>query len=198
MSHQYLNSIFSHGFIQTVSKCTRMQNQSKTLLDHIITNSHNSNFTTGTLLSDISDHFPTFILNSKVRNHAEQKHVNARIFSRANLAKFKTKLSEKNWDTLLCVNNVDAAYDEFWSSYTHFYEECFPTQRIKFNRNMHKCNEFMSAGLLVSRVNKLNLHKACILDPSPLNITAYKNFRTVFQKTVCAAKKTSHYYKPPK
>jgi hypothetical protein len=47
----------------------------------------------------------------------------------------------------------------------------------------------MTAGLLTSRDSKNKLHKNCIADPSPFNITSYKNFRKVYQKTLRAAKK---------
>ena len=54
---------------------------------------------------------------------------------------------------------------------------------------MHKCNEFMTVGLLNSRATKNNLHKASLVNPTPFNIQYYKNYRSVFQRTLRAAKK---------
>jgi hypothetical protein len=55
----------SYGFIQTIVKATRIQGESASLIDHIVTNCTSVNFTTGSILADVSDHFPIFILNGK-------------------------------------------------------------------------------------------------------------------------------------
>ncbi len=38
----YLNNVLSNGFIQQIMKASRFQNQSKTLLDHILTTSRSN------------------------------------------------------------------------------------------------------------------------------------------------------------
>jgi exonuclease III len=68
-SKNYLN------ILQLTMKCTRFQNQSRTLIDQILTSSKCNSFQTGTVISDISDHFFTFIrpppCNGKIqrKNH---------------------------------------------------------------------------------------------------------------------------------
>ncbi len=47
----------------------------------------------------------------------------------------------------------------------------------------------MTAGLLVSRATKNQLFKSKLLDNSPANIQRYKDFKTVYAKTLRAAKK---------
>jgi hypothetical protein len=121
ISSTYLNCILSHGFIQLSTKATRIQGNSMTLLDHIITNSSNKNFSTVSIISDISDHFPVFILNGKNSQQNEQKHINSRIFSERNLANFKLQMSLQNWDTVITSQNVDDSYDTFWSQYSSIY-----------------------------------------------------------------------------
>jgi exonuclease III len=66
LSMQYLNTILTNGFLQLQTKATRIVGNSRTLLDHIITNVTNNSFCTGTLICDISDHFPIFIFNGKI------------------------------------------------------------------------------------------------------------------------------------
>jgi len=186
---EYMNSLLSSGFIQLICKATRIQNDSRTLLDHIITNNSNNNYTSGVIISDISDHFPIFVLNGKNHKQMEQKHVKSRIFSERNLNNFKTKLNEQTWENVTTNITVDTSYDMFWSTYSKLYEECFPITRIKFNRNIHKNNNFITAGLLNSRRTKLALHKTSILNPTQFNINTYKTYRNLFQKTMRAAKK---------
>jgi hypothetical protein len=48
---------------------------------------------------------------------------------------------------------------------------------------------FMTAGLLVSRSTKNHLFKTKLLDNSPASIQKYKDFKTVYSKTLRAAKK---------
>ena len=50
-AHEYLNTIMSYGFVQTVVKATRMQGDSYSLIDHILTNCTNPLFTTGSIIS---------------------------------------------------------------------------------------------------------------------------------------------------
>ena len=45
----------------TINKATRIFEKSRTLLDHIYTNCSNSSAISGIMLTDISDHLPTFI-----------------------------------------------------------------------------------------------------------------------------------------
>ena len=184
----YLNTVFSHGFLQLSKKATRMIDGSATLIDHIITNCRRSNFCTGTLISDISDHFISFICNGKnvLQNHLRT--ITTRIFSAPNILKFKNALANSNWQPTLSEALTDNAYDAFWAQYKSIFELSFPLTKLKFNKNLHKINCFMSAGLLISRGTKNNLHKQSLSNPTPLTINAYKKFRNLYAKTLRAAK----------
>ena len=58
----YLNCIFTKGYLQIICKASRIQNESKSLIDHVLSNSRGLDVYSGTLISDISDHFFTFVL----------------------------------------------------------------------------------------------------------------------------------------
>jgi hypothetical protein len=51
-------------FAQCITKATRIVNKSYSLIDHILTNSGHGDVVSGTVISDISDHFVTFVLLS--------------------------------------------------------------------------------------------------------------------------------------
>jgi len=53
----YLNLIFSHGYLQCITKATRIQSLSKSLIDHVLLSSNATNIISGTIISDVSDHF---------------------------------------------------------------------------------------------------------------------------------------------
>jgi len=186
----YLNCILAKGYLQTIIKASRIQNNSKTLIDHILSNSGSLEICSGTLISDISDHFFTFVL-PRVSVTSKQSHrtISARDFSVTNLLAFKRELSLVNWDCVYQKINVDEAYDEFWKTYTLLYDQKFPLKRKRFNKNIHKLQNFMTNGLLISRNTKKNLHKTSIADPSVTNVQKYKNYKSMYQRVLRAAKK---------
>jgi hypothetical protein len=187
-SSNYLNNVLSNGFIQQIMKATRFQNQSKTLLDHILSSSHSNRVYSGTVVSDISDHFFTFTRPVLPHTKKQVKFTTARNFSQTNLNLFKTALGGTDWSHVTNSNDVDDAYELFWNSYSELFDCIFPKKKVRFNRNIHKKSPFMTAGLLVSRSTKNKLFKAKLLDNSAANLQKYKDYKTVYSKTLRAAK----------
>ena len=68
--------MFASAFYPTISRPTRVTQQTATLIDNIITNMHEYPVTSGILYNDISDHFPVFNLYSMERSKGE----NTRLF----------------------------------------------------------------------------------------------------------------------
>jgi hypothetical protein len=173
-----------------ICKATRIQNDSKTLIDHILSNSRELGICAGTIPSDISDHFFTFAMPS-FSPVSKQTHriISSRDFSYNNLLGFKRELGITNWDHVYTKDNVDEAYDEFWNTYNVLYEQKFPLRKKRFNKNVHKLQGFMTHGLLTSRNSKIALHKASIANPTAENVNKFKTFRTIYQRVLRAAKK---------
>jgi exonuclease III len=187
----YLNTILANGYLQCVSKASRIQNDGFSLLDHVLSNRTNNNVYAGTLVSDVSDHFFTFIMpkSSLKSNQQIHKTIVSRDFSQQNLDRFKLELSIANWDNVLAQRDVDPAYDEFWTIYLEIYNRTFELKRRRFNKNINKRQNFITRGILVSRNTKQNLFKKSISSPSVENIAKYKNFKTIYQRVIRAAKK---------
>ena len=70
----YLNAILAHGYIQGIAKATRIQNDSCSLIDHILSNLNANNLYAGTLISDVSNHFFTFIIPKLSSSMNQQTH----------------------------------------------------------------------------------------------------------------------------
>jgi hypothetical protein len=189
-SANYLNCILSKGYLQIITKASRIHNDSKTLIDHVLSNSGGTEICSGTLISDISDHFFTFVAPC-VSSAPKQQHrtVSKRIFSQHNLNEFKRDMSQVDWNPVIQKSNINEAYDVFWNNYNTIFERSFPLRRVRFNKNIHKLQNFMTNGLLVSRNTKNVLHKTSIADPTDANIRKYKAFKTIYQRVSRAAKK---------
>jgi len=188
---EYLDTLLNNGFFQTIMKATRIQNTSSSLIDHILTNkSHNES--TGTLISDISDHFFTFISHPSTERDKKPKNIESRNFSALAISNFKTTLGALSWETTLQHNDVNDSYNTFFNDFMPLFELHFPKTKKKFNKNYHKINDFMTTGLLTSRRTKNTLHKKSIFEPTLQNINKYKNYRNLFNTLLRKSK--MHYF----
>jgi len=186
---EYMDVNLSNGFVQLICKATRIQGAHFSLIDHIWTNTNLTHYKTGTIISDISDHFINFIELNKEKVKLNPKLEAKRKFSHENLTNFKETLSNLNWDEVCSVNDVDRSFDLFWNIFYDFYKTHFPLTKSKFNKNIHKINNYMTQGLLISRATKINLHKIAVKDRSQHANENYKKFRNIYNTTLRASKK---------
>jgi hypothetical protein len=190
-SANFLNLILEKSFLQGIGKATRFQNHSKTLLDQIIFNKNCESICSGTLISDVSDHFFTFIAPPNLCKAQPQYHQSmlSRDYSLNNLNTFKRELSEKDWGCVVNSQEINTSYSEFWNVYKTCHDAAFPLKKKRFNKNIHKKHPFMTLGLLISRKTKNKLHKRSIAEPSEANTQRYKQFKTLYFRTLRGAKK---------
>ena len=69
------------------------------------------------------------------------------------------------------------------------FEQNFNVKKTKFNKNFNKIYNYMTSGLLVSRLTKLKLHKLSIHSPSQSNIDQYKRYRNIYNTLLRTSKK---------
>ena len=62
-----MDTLITNGFLQIISKATRIQNNKPSLIDHILTNTNCINYTTDTLIDDLNDHFMNYIQISNTK-----------------------------------------------------------------------------------------------------------------------------------
>jgi hypothetical protein len=184
----YLNSIVGNGFVQVITRSTRIQGQSHSLIDHILINKNFGDGDCGTLISDISDHFINFQQLPSFNQKEKQKLITNRKFNAVNIDHFKLLLRGTCWQNVTNSQDVDVAFDVFWTEFSGLYEICFPLTTTKLNRNVHRINGFMTTGLLISRTTKNKLHKQSLIDPSPVNITKFKTYRNIFNTLIRKSK----------
>ncbi len=185
----YIELLFSQGFIQTVTKPTRCTNNSASLIDHCITNSTTISHETFILTSFISDHFPILCNLSTTAKEKNCKFIQGRNFSETNLAKFKDSLRAINWELIYSLDNSEDAYNYFLETFLSLYDIFFPLTKTRFNINYHKVDPWFTSGLLRSRREKIKLDKIATKSRSDLDITKYKTYRNLYNKVVRNAKK---------
>jgi len=110
-----------------------------------------------------------------------------RNFSYVNMNGFRENLRTCNWRNVIENNDVNASYDIFWNDFSMLFDLHFPIKKVKFNKNVHKKNDFMTLGLLTSRNTKNELHKKALQNPE-LFIGHYKKFRNIYNSLVKLSK----------
>jgi len=172
----FLDILYANSFFPLITKPTRVQGNSATLIDNIFCNSITEIIShSGILCTDISDHFPVFaILRIK---HLLDKPicVKKRIYSVTNLEKFQNIIVNYDWSNILNIPDFPEAFSAFHSEYKRLYDDCFPIKVFKHGYKSRKC--WLSHGLKTSIKVKNRLYVISKQIPNDENICLYKSYK---------------------
>ena len=198
--HDYLDLIYSHCMIPTVLKPTRITETSATLIDNILTNSDNE-VTTAILVTDISDHLPSILLNksktTKVTQNSENKNkfVFKRKYTDDNISHFKQKLSQVDWNGILQGIDADCDYNKFIDKFNELYDECIPLRKCSVSRRKVPQSPWITKGLLKSINNKNKLYKEYLQCPNESRNVKFKTYRNKLNNLIRKSKREYFYRK---
>ncbi len=187
--NDYINLLFSHGFLQIITKPTRCTSSSGTLIDHCITNATHREHLSRIITNKISDHFPILYKINKNESRKNPKIVQFRDFSDVNINNFKLYLSSLDWGSIYEIDDTQIVCNKIMENFNHAFELFFPLKIQRFNKNVHRKEPWFSKGLLVSRRNKNQLNIQASEFPSELNNQKFKKYASVYKKLVREAKK---------
>ena len=91
-AQSYMTNTTNNGFLLTNFRTTRIQNETFSLIDHILTNCKNKAITSGSITKDISDHLITFLIPDVKKNKTKQQTIKKRLYTKTNLERFKNDL----------------------------------------------------------------------------------------------------------
>ncbi len=127
LCRDYFSTILTNGYIQLITKSTRIQNNCNSLIDHIITNSNpNAINDSGVIITDISDHFTTFTLLHHKMKKTQAIPTLTRTFCDTAINNFIRSLQNINWHTSLSSNDVDDSFKNFWDIFIDIFNLHFP------------------------------------------------------------------------
>ena len=190
-SNQIFDLSISHGLLQVINKCTRICNNSKSLIDHVYTSDSITNLSKSGIITDtFSDHMLTFCLvkTDRPKNIPLPNFTFQRDFSQFKVNAFNDNLSILTWNDVLDSNCANTAYEIFWDSFKTLFDLHFPLNRVKINRNKTKINEFMTKGLLLSRKTKLKLLRKAKATRTEENWNKFKHYRNIYNSVLRKAK----------
>ena len=155
----FIDHMFSKkGMLSVINKPTRISKNSMTCIDHIYTNSFiNQELLTGIIKTDISDHFPVFIIdkNLEATNYPDSITKQIRIFNEKNLRHFKSSLASTDWSIVLETHDPNLSYSVFLKQFIKIYHACFPLKTITIKRKQ-LLSPWITKGLSKSSKKKKN------------------------------------------
>ena len=92
-----------------------------------------------------------------------------------NIDKFKTTLFNISWNFISDDVDTQTSDNLFWDTFNNL-NLYFSKQIIKFIRNLHSVEPWMTPGLSISRNNIINLSSKYSKEPSNFNAVTYKYF----------------------
>ena len=204
-SQQVIDIMSNHGFIQTISRPTRITEHSSTLIDHIYTNNLNRMIKTNVVTVDLSDHLaivatisldPTFdrtVYHPYTRSATDEEHT-SRIFNAENDEKFNQLIAEENWEPVLQESHAELKYNKFADIYTKHYNTAYPDKLRKKRRNERKDPKPWILPWLEDACNRKNkLYRKFISEPTIANKTKYTKMKKFTEKHITKAK--NNYYR---
>ena len=138
----FKNFMYSHSFVSFITRPTRFrENNAPSILDHIWGN-HLSFFSSGIVLYDLTDHYPTYIRIPFFKKTIETTTIKFRNFSQSQNNVFSNFLQTFDWTRIKC-NNVDKYTENFVSVLNNIYNISFPFQQKNIS-NKHLNNIWMT------------------------------------------------------
>ena len=190
----YLDNLLSYNFMPLLLLPTRVTSRSCTLIDHIYQFANQSvkkstTVSTGNILSDISDHFPNFlILNFKNNNSNPVERPFIRVHNTTNKRTFEEKLESTDWtNALYNINDVNLAFDSFSKMLTNNYHNSFPLTKISKKANKDK--KWITKGLKTSCCRKNELYKIWLNSQNVDDKNKYVNYKRTLSRALKSAER---------
>jgi hypothetical protein len=134
-TNELLTELLTFGLLPLIIKPTRITSHSATIIDHIYTNKLNTLYTSGIIISDVSDHFGVFtVFHNQPLNNSNKK-VKIKVYKKENLIAFKAILANTNFDSVYNCSAANEAYNKFLNLYHAAYEIAFPERIITQRKN---------------------------------------------------------------
>lgn len=188
-TNDFIDIFFSAGFIQLINHPTRVFGSSATLIDQIWTNCTNSAINSGIISCYISDHFPVFSFLDSKKPKQSPKELKIRDFNPNIITNFKSALSNLSFNDVYSENCAQTSYDNFHNIFFDLFNLYFPIKTVKFDKNYHRIEPWVTPGILASRRQKLKLSKILAKTPSNENKVNFRNYKNMYNKVIRRAKK---------
>ena len=162
--NDYFDMLITNHFIPTITLPTRLSARSASLLDNFICNStlSSSPKPSGIIISDLSDHFPYFLLlDTQVVSKPPPKSITIQKFDSHSVQSFKATVASANiYNNLNKEISADPNinYNIIQNTITAAKTKSFPVKTFRYNKHKHKNSQWITQGLIKSIKNRDKLY----------------------------------------
>ena len=111
-TEKYLDMLYSYNYLPLITKPTRITDHSKTLIDHIYTNTHVNQILSGIALVDISDHLPVFC-QAEVPLQRQTIQITKRDYSKFHKQTYLNDIMSVEWEKIFASSKDLNSYSNF-------------------------------------------------------------------------------------
>ena len=189
---EYLDLIYSNGFIPVINRPTRVTSQTATLIDHILTNDFiGKSLYQGVLLTDITDHYPIFsITHDDSIQLRDDEYIVFRKMKQENYDQFYRCISEIDWMDVTSNSSCEHAFTLFHEKMKTCYNKSFPLQKVKrkYNNRIPWLTDDLRAAIKIK--NKLYVKSK--KHDTAYDKSEYSNYKYNLEKSLKLQEKYYH------
>lgn len=188
----FTHLLYSYLFFPTITKPTRINRTSASIIDHIWTNNMKNYVGSGIIYTQISDHFPIFSVFFSENNLATRQYITVknRVINNENILKFKAELEQYRWEEDV-TDNVNSSFDMYINKFKALYNKKIPVKEYRIKKE-HGNKPYITAGIKKSIKHRNKLQKLSAKWPLTYE-KSFKQFRNTLTAVIRAGK--NDYYK---
>lgn len=191
-TEDFINTLGSFSFQPHILKPTRITNHSATLIDNIYFNSLEHQAVSGSILSDISDHLPIFLIINRLKVTMNKLPIYKRDYSKFDKEALISDLDAINWHEVLSSNNdiidVNTLFQSFYSKVNNCINRHAPIRKLSRKETKHMCKPWITPGIKTSIKIKNKLYKKYLKSRSIYDFTKYKYYRNKISQLLRTSK----------
>ena len=179
------------NMLATITRPTRITKTSATLIDNLFISRYlQTNYKSGILLDDTSDHMPCYLTLQDATDHIKTiKEIQYRNLSEKNKKKICESIETIDWTSRLCSLDTDSSFTDFHNYLTSTIDKIAPVRTKKINPKKQPRAKWITTGILNSINKNQMLYKENIKpNASPETKERYCNHNKILIKIKRAAK----------
>ena len=199
-AQNFLLSLQSFSLIPTIDKLTRVHNNSATVIDNIFTSNVQEEIISGSIISDISDHFTQFCITRSVIEKGQTDHL-IRDYSHFSEENYLNDLLQVDWARVVpeVETDVDKLFSRFYNKLNKLINKHAPLKPISklkskmfsqpwITRGLRKSIRIKNKLLSLGNKDQYMYYRNKILTLTRLSKKLY--YQNVFQLNIKDMKKT--------
>jgi hypothetical protein len=94
-----------------------------------------------------------------------------------------------SWNDTIDENDANISSDNFFKTFKDLHDLFFQAKKVRFNKNIHKKEPWITKDLLTSRLTKLKLERNHTTNPATENWNYFKTYCDIYNRIVRASER---------